>query len=228
MNRRYAVAALLWMGVIFIFSTDVGSYKNVGGFLKFLLRLFDLTTEQWDRVVYAIRKAAHATEYAILSILWGLALLPRMTLPAQSSPLPPRFIPAIGALLVCGVWAGLDEYHQSLVASRTSSLTDVGIDFTGALVAQIFLMGRIELSSPSRYRTLQFFGWWFAWGMFSSIMLLIVWKGGPFPLLGRVAFIVGSGLLSGAVGAVYHVRHVRRGARVTPSSGKARAGAPKD
>jgi VanZ family protein len=205
MNRRYAIAAVLWMGVIFLFSTDVGSYENIGGFLKFLLGLFDLTTAQWGRVVYGIRKAAHATEYAILSVLWGRALLPRMTVPAQSPLLPPRLVPALGALLVCGVWAGLDEYHQSFVASRTSSLTDVSIDFTGALVAQLFLIGSIRRASPSRYRTLQFFGWWFAWGMFSTILLLIVWKGGPFSLLGSGAFIAGSGLLSGAAGAAYHI-----------------------
>jgi VanZ family protein len=198
------------MGVIFLFSTDVGSYKNVGGFLKLFLQLFHLTTAEWDAVVYAIRKAAHVIEYAILSALWGLALLPRLTQKTTSPLIPPRFVPILGALLICGVWAALDEYHQSFLPSRTGSLRDVGIDLIGALLAQGFLMGRIVFASSFRYRGLQFFGWWFAWGIFSSIMLLIVWKGGPFSRLGRGIFIAGFGLLSGAVGVVYHVWHLRR------------------
>ncbi len=40
---------------------------------------------------------------------------------------------AVLAWLVAVTWAGLDEFHQTFVASRTGSPIDVMIDATGAL-----------------------------------------------------------------------------------------------
>ncbi|MHB9149903.1 MAG: VanZ family protein [Thermoleophilia bacterium] len=39
---------------------------------------------------------------------------------------------------VCVVVASVDEWHQSMVASRTGSLVDVGVDSVGAAVASIW------------------------------------------------------------------------------------------
>ena len=201
MNRRYAVAAILWMGMIFIFSTDVGSYDNVGGILRPLLLSLvpDLTPAQIDRLFVAIRKMAHLTEYFILSIFWGRALVPRIA---------PQRASVIGAIALCGIWAALDEYHQSFVASRTASVVDVGIDLLGVLLGQapgIIAIQWRRLAPPTALRA-QFFGWWFAWGVFSAMMLLIVWRGGPFSAGGMAAWIVAIGALSGMAGAFYGVR----------------------
>lgn len=78
-----------------------------------------------------IRKLAHVTEFAIFSIAvfhgirghrcgwrWGWALT---------------------TLLIAGTYAGVDEWHQSFVAFRHSSLRDVAIDTFGALLAQVMV-----------------------------------------------------------------------------------------
>jgi len=200
-NRRYAVAAVLWMGMIFLFSTDVGSYDNVGGFLQPLLLSIipDLTPAQIDRLSVAIRKTAHLTEYFILSIFWGRALAPRIA---------PQNASVLGAIALCGAWAALDEYHQSFVPSRTASIVDVGIDLLGVLLGQIpgIVAAQWRRLSPQATRRAQFFGWWFAWGVFSAIMLLIVWRGGPFDAGGMAASVAVIGALSGMAGAFYGVR----------------------
>ena len=201
MNRRYVVAAVLWMGVIFFFSSDVGSHDNISGLLRPILLWFapDLTPPQIDRLFVAIRKVAHLTEYFILSTLWGRALVRPITPQRRSVP---------GAIAICGGWAALDEYRQSFVASRTASIVDVGIDFVGVLLGQApgIVAEQWRRLSPQATRRAQFFGWWFAWGGFSAIMLLIVWRGGPFDMGGMAALIAGIGGLSGIVGAFYGSR----------------------
>jgi len=44
---------------------------------------------------------------------------------------------SILALLLAVTAAGLDEFHQSFVASRTSSLRDVLLDLVGAIFFQL-------------------------------------------------------------------------------------------
>jgi len=187
--------------MIFIFSTDLGSYNNVGGFLlPFLLSLIpDLTSVQIDHLLLAIRKVAHLAEYFILSIFWGRALSPKITSERRSS---------LGAIALCAIWAALDEYHQSFVASRTASIVDLGIDLIGVLLGQTpgLVAAQWRRLSLRKTRAAQFFGWWFAWGVFSAVMLLIVWRGGPFGVGGMIVLISIIGLLSGTVGVFCGVR----------------------
>lgn len=196
--------------MIFLFSTDVGSYDNVGGFLipLFLSLIPDFTPAQIDRLFVVIRKMSHLAEYFILSMLWWRALAPRIT----SQQIAPRRASVIGAIAICGTWAALDEYHQSFVASRTASIVDVGIDFLGVLLGQTpgIVAAQWRRLSPRATRRAQFFGWWFAWGCFSAMMLLIVWRGGPFGAGGMAAWIAAIGLLSGMAGAYYGIRGVLR------------------
>ena len=65
--------------------------------------------------------------YAILAALWFRALRGerRLALP----------ISAWATLAVSVAWAILDELHQSTVASRTASATDVMLDAVGAALA---------------------------------------------------------------------------------------------
>ena len=51
----------------------------------------------------------------------------------------PFFAVMILAGIVCVGFAGLDEYHQSFVDSRTPSVKDVGIDSIGAMIGVLLV-----------------------------------------------------------------------------------------
>ncbi len=117
----------LWMGVIFLMSTDLGATQHTGRILTPLLRWFypEITDQALAWAHYAVRKGGHVFEYAVMA--WLL-------------------VHALNTL--CGRWwswrqvgyafgftvlfAITDETHQLFVASRGASVTDVGIDAVGA------------------------------------------------------------------------------------------------
>jgi VanZ family protein len=89
-----------------------------------------------------MRKAAHVTEYSILAFLdWNALAKPfarrLATWPGEMAKL---------ALLLSVLQAAADEYHQSFVPSRGSSVRDVAIDTGGALLAlgAIWVAGRLR------------------------------------------------------------------------------------
>jgi VanZ family protein len=88
-----------------------------------------------------LRKLAHLTVYAVLTILLVRALRPHVASPAYTWLL---------AVLVAGVYAGSDEWHQLLVRGRHGSLRDVGIDAVGIAGAYV-LMAKVHFSAvPGR------------------------------------------------------------------------------
>lgn len=75
-----------------------------------------------------IKKGGHAFGYALLGLAYYFAL-------------PPRLSPGyrwLTALIMALLFALSDEYHQSFVEGRTSSLVDVMVDGAGAAVALAF------------------------------------------------------------------------------------------
>ncbi len=74
-----------------------------------------------------IRKSAHLSEYAVL--FWLLARGPLRHSPAT-------------ALVLCALYAVLDETHQVFVPGRTPSPYDVGIDFSGALAGHLLRLAK--------------------------------------------------------------------------------------
>jgi VanZ family protein len=74
-----------------------------------------------------LRKLAHATEYALLTLLWAWALRPatRWNVPA--------------AALIAVLYAVSDEYHQTFVAGRSGTPIDVAFDAIGVGVALALL-----------------------------------------------------------------------------------------
>ncbi len=124
---------LLWMAFIFLASTSEFSATNTSLIIRpLLLWLFpNISEERIALAHFLIRKAAHFAEYAILGFLAARAFF------SSSQPFLRRSWFLAGALLV-GLYALLDEYHQSFVALRSASLYDSGIDLAGGLVA---LMG---------------------------------------------------------------------------------------
>jgi VanZ family protein len=99
--------ALLWMAVIFAFSTRHG-----GGHLP--------------AAEVALRKLAHVTEYFVLTALLLRAL--------RRSQVTSAVAVAIVAALA---YAASDEWHQSFVPGRTATPRDVAIDGIGIALAAI-------------------------------------------------------------------------------------------
>ena len=100
--------AILMMGAIFFFSSlPAGRVPSFG---------------EWDLV---IKKAGHASGYALLGLAYYFALPPRLS----------KGFRWILALLMAILFALSDEFHQSFVQDRNSSIIDVGIDTIGAAIA---------------------------------------------------------------------------------------------
>jgi VanZ family protein len=126
---KYWLPVLIWLGFIFIGSTDLMSAEHTARFLVPFLRWLkpDITAEAGVRVQFFVRKAAHLTEYAILAILFWRALRRGTNLRAKMS------ILFTAVWFACAIFAVSDEFHQSFVASRTAAYGDVFIDSGGAL-----------------------------------------------------------------------------------------------
>jgi len=120
---------LLWMATIAWFSSAEFSADNTGAVLGPIFQwLLPRATEGQIAILHALtRKAAHFTEYAILAMLWFVALTRERGLSRRRA--------AWVAFVVAAVWAFLDELHQAFVPSRTASAMDVVLDSAGALAA---------------------------------------------------------------------------------------------
>jgi len=122
------------MALIFYFSTDALSSENTGSYLELILGSLgiELLPETLNQIHFAIRKAAHFTEYGILS-----ALLYRAFRGGRSSIWRAGW--ALSTALVLAAWALLDEYHQTFTATRGGSIQDSAIDFAGGLTALLLI-----------------------------------------------------------------------------------------
>jgi VanZ family protein len=127
---KYWLPVLIWLGLIFVGSTDLMSAEHTSRIIGPILRWIkpDISAATIARVQFFVRKAAHLTEYAILAMLLWRAQ--RGSTPWQTK-IPILFLIASVA---CAVFAASDEFHQSFVSSRTASAADVMIDIGGALV----------------------------------------------------------------------------------------------
>jgi len=194
---KHYLVPIAWMGMIFALSTDFGSMTNTNSLLIPIIKFLEPEISRRDLILTLImfRKGAHLIAYATLSILWYYALNQRRTWSWRSAGI---------ALGISAFYAGLDELHQTFVSSRTGVLSDVGIDSFGALLGLGIGYGRshTELFTSVKVR---FFGWWFAWGVFSTIMLLIVTRGAGLSFSGFMMIIPSVGVLSGSAGVLYHV-----------------------
>jgi VanZ family protein len=131
------IAAMLWLIVIAIESTQYLSAHNTSRFLfPILHHLFGLTRQQFEPVHFYMRKGGHVFGYGLLSILLFRAW--RETLPVLGNPkwtLRWASVAVLGTALV----ASLDEWHQSLIPSRTGTPRDVLLDTCAGIAAQILV-----------------------------------------------------------------------------------------
>lgn len=117
-------------------STDLLSGEHTSRFINPFFRWLmpEISEASLDRIQVAIRKTGHITEYAILSILllWALR---KPTKGGGSW----KWRTAMLAILLAGLYALGDEYHQSFVITRYPSALDVGIDTLGSVLGMAVL-----------------------------------------------------------------------------------------
>jgi VanZ family protein len=120
---RKWIPALIWMGCLFILSTEFFSAANTSKVISPILEfIFPSASAATIAMMHGmVRKAAHFTNYGIL--FWLLIRGPMAGRPYS-------------ALGFCVLYALLDEGHQIFVPGRTASLYDVAIDSSGALFSR--------------------------------------------------------------------------------------------
>lgn len=136
------IPALIGIGVILAESTATMSAANTSRWLLPLwLKLFGpVSPERWSVIHHYIRKTGHFVGYGAVSL--GFFEAWRVTLEQRRLAWRARFrYAALLALLSTLLLASWDEWHQSFLPGRTSSIHDVGIDFCGALSAHLILLG---------------------------------------------------------------------------------------
>jgi VanZ family protein len=97
---------------------------------------------QFGRLDVLVKKGGHALGYGLLGLAYYYALPPRLT----------HGYRWVLALLMAILFSLSDEYHQSFVEGRGSTITDVGIDTAGACLA-LLLAGRYLSNSSSNSRS---------------------------------------------------------------------------
>ena len=126
---------VLWMSIIFIGSTDLGSTQRTSRIIGPILRWFNpnVSAEAIDAVQIVVRKSGHVCIYAVLALLvWrGLRVIRRVKLLEGGWSWPEMW----GIVAFCAAYAVTDELHQSFVQSREGSPFDVGFDSLGAICA---------------------------------------------------------------------------------------------
>jgi len=132
---------MIGIAVILTESTAMMGANNTSRWLlPIWVKLFGpITPEHWAVVHHWIRKTGHFVGYGLVSLSffegWRATFSERMQghrrIFTVVAPL------ALISTLLLASW---DEWHQSFLPNRTSKVSDVGIDFSGALLANIILL----------------------------------------------------------------------------------------
>jgi VanZ family protein len=133
------LAVLAWGAVIFLLSTERFGGEHTGAFLLPVLRalLPHATAGDLAALHQDLRKVAHFVEYLVLGLLLHRALGGRGPWSLRT---------AVLAVAFAAVWASLDEASQMLAENRVAAPTDVALDVSGAVAAQLLL----ALRAPAR------------------------------------------------------------------------------
>lgn len=131
---------MAWAGVIFDLSTETFGSSFTAWLLAHLLTLFHISVSPraFQTLHFAVRKLGHLSEYAIFSLL-----LYRCFRKSREGGWHAQ--PALWSIVVAGLYALTDEFHQLFVPGRTASLLDSGIDTVGAALGMLGLYGTERL-----------------------------------------------------------------------------------
>jgi VanZ family protein len=139
---KFWLPVIAWMIFIFVGSTDLLSAEHtsrfIGPFLRWIIP--DVSNATIASVQLVVRKCAHVTEYAILAAVLFRAF-------RQSQPRIGRVL--VLSFFIAAIYAALDEFHQSFVASRTGSPLDVLIDCAGAIIGLVIYRFVIRRRRPT-------------------------------------------------------------------------------
>lgn len=136
------ILLLLWMTVIFIFSSfgSVKSNNTSNKVISSAITIKDKVTnketkpETKKKIVkklnYSVRKSAHVFEYFVLGLL-ALNVFDAFKVKRK----------ALLAIILCVLYASSDEIHQ-LFTGRTASIVDVLLDSTASIMG-IYLLNFI-------------------------------------------------------------------------------------
>ena len=129
---------LLWLAAIASFSTDAFSARHTESVLARIIHLFygRISYHSFNIIHVFVRKAAHFSVYGLLSLVSFYSW--RVTFPGR---LRWEFKWSALALLLTLLASSLDEFHQSYVPSRGSSIHDVALDMLGAMFVQTLIAG---------------------------------------------------------------------------------------
>lgn len=107
----------------------------------------DSTATSYQHMHTVVRKAGHASEYALLCALLLMVLAPKKRKLSKKLLL---------AVLCCFLYAVFDEFHQSFIQGRSAEVLDTLIDAAGAVLgALVALLARQLILMISRYDILQ-------------------------------------------------------------------------
>ncbi|MFD0698665.1 VanZ family protein [Paenibacillus sp. GCM10027628] len=144
----FLAAALIWMAVIFFKSAETYQQQSLRPLLSSWFEgmklskslphwefTYDHDLVSWQDPIglieFFIRKAGHVSEYAILALLWSLALLAKRLNVIMA---------LLTSSLISVLYAITDEWHQTFVPGRTGHAIDVGVDTIGVAFAILFVL----------------------------------------------------------------------------------------
>ncbi len=127
---KFWFPVILWMCFIFWMSTAMFGAQNTSSIIEPILRFLmpSISHRELEHLHFLIRKLAHLTEYFISGLLLFRAF-------RGGSDEHHAWRWALYSFLVIVLIAASDEYHQSFIPDRTSSIFDVGIDTVGGIAA---------------------------------------------------------------------------------------------
>ena len=139
----FFAASLLWMAVIFCFSSKNGDETSAqsGHIVNMITDTvnIDASGSVYDTINFIVRKTAHFVEYAILGVLYMLTIV------YCNKPDKNKIRVTIITALCC-IYAISDEFHQSFSDGREPAVRDVIIDTLGGLFGGalcLFILYRI-------------------------------------------------------------------------------------
>ena len=110
-----------------VLSGDLGAGANTFSPFRWVLSLFvTLDPDGLNLAHFYFRKVMHVVFYGVLTVLWFRALM--ASYPEHWG------VNIVLALGLCLMVALVDEGHQYVVDSRTSSWWDVGLDLSGGII----------------------------------------------------------------------------------------------
>ena len=136
---------VLAIGVICVESTEMMGADHTSGPLRAIYEFIfgHVPGRRWELIHHYIRKSGHFLGYGLVGLAWLRAWwfsLPRSLF----------FQDALMAMAGTALVAAADEYHQSFLPNRTSSIWDVALDCTGALTMQLIVYLFMRIVRPKR------------------------------------------------------------------------------